>query len=114
MYSSRTSVPGHFGATIITVKSSRIFIPSSTILNPWEYDSVAPFFIKGITSLTTGEWFLSGVKFITISAVGINSLYVPTLKSFFVAFKYEGLLFSIAEFLSAYEIVSPESRIFNP
>ena len=36
LYSSRTSVPGHFGATIMTVMSSRICMPSSTMLNPWE------------------------------------------------------------------------------
>ncbi len=34
LYSSLNSVPGDFGAIIITVKSSLIFIPSSTILKP--------------------------------------------------------------------------------
>jgi len=73
LYSSRTSVPGHFGATMITVRSSRTFMPSSTMLKPCEYARVAPFFIFGITSLTTDVCCLSGVKFNTRSAVGIRS-----------------------------------------
>ena len=51
--SSLTSVPGHFGATIITVMSSLILIPSSTILKPCEYERIEFCFIKGITVLTT-------------------------------------------------------------
>ena len=51
LYSARTSEPGHFGATMITVRSGRICMPSSTMLKPWLYASVAPFFISGITAL---------------------------------------------------------------
>ena len=35
LYSSRTSVPGHLGAIITTVRSLRICCPSSTMLKPW-------------------------------------------------------------------------------
>ena len=98
-YSSLTSVPGHFGATIITVMSSLIIVPSSTILKPWEKDKTEFFFINGTTVETTLVWFLSGVKFITTSASGINSSKLPTLKLFFLAFKYDSFLESIDDCL---------------
>lgn len=50
LYSSRTSVPGHLGATIITVMSGRICIPSSTMLKPCEYARVDASFIIGLFS----------------------------------------------------------------
>mmetsp|Transcript_19762 Transcript_19762/g.59136 ORF Transcript_19762/g.59136 Transcript_19762/m.59136 type:complete len:273 (+) Transcript_19762:577-1395(+) len=73
LYSSRTSVPGHFGATMMTVKSSRTCMPSSTMLKPWLYERVAPCFINGITWDTTALCCLSGVKFSTKSASGMSS-----------------------------------------
>src|SRR5690606_27697053 len=100
-YSALTSLPGHLGATIITVRSFRICIPSSTILKPCEYDNVAPCFINGITALITEVCCLSGVKLITKSAVGINSSYVPTVNFLYVAFFQESLFCSIASLRKA-------------
>mmetsp|Transcript_11053 Transcript_11053/g.36462 ORF Transcript_11053/g.36462 Transcript_11053/m.36462 type:complete len:218 (+) Transcript_11053:675-1328(+) len=85
LYSSRTSVPGHFGATMMTVRSGRTRIPSSTMLKPCEYASVAPSFISGITALTTDVCCLSGVRLSTMSACGMSSSYVPTAKPLEVA-----------------------------
>ena len=113
-YSSLTSVPGHLGATIITVMSFLIFTPSSTILKPCEYDKIEFSFINGIAWLTTAVWFLSGVKFITISAWGTNSSNVPILKLFFEAFKKDSFLLDIEDCLNTYEISKPESLMLRP
>ena len=71
--SCHTSVPGPFGAHMITVISGRICIPSSIMLNPCEYQRAEPFFIFFITSVITGVCCLSGVRLPTKSAVGIIS-----------------------------------------
>lgn len=100
LYSSRTSVPGHLGATMITVRSGRICMPSSTTLKPCEYASVAPCFICGMMALTTAVCCLSGVRLSTMSACGISSSYVPTLNPFDVAFTKLARLDSIASLRS--------------
>jgi len=114
LYSSLTSVPGDLGATIITVISSLICVPSSTMLNPWEYERVEPFFIRGMISLITGVCCLSGVRFNTRSAEGISSSYVPTLNPFSVAFFHDCLFVSIDVFLKVYDTSSPLSLKLRP
>ena len=71
--SCQTSVPGPFGAHMITVSSFGICMPSSTILNPCEYQIVTPLRAYFKTSVITGVCCLSGVRFPITSAEGIIS-----------------------------------------
>mmetsp|Transcript_16226 Transcript_16226/g.50199 ORF Transcript_16226/g.50199 Transcript_16226/m.50199 type:complete len:292 (+) Transcript_16226:705-1580(+) len=114
LYSSRTSVPGHFGATMMTVRSSLTCMPSSTMLKPCEYASVAPCFIIGMTSETTAVCCLSGVRFRTRSADGTSSSYVPVVKPLPCALTNDARFSSMATWRSAYDTSQPESRMFRP
>ncbi len=84
------------------------------MLKPWLYASVAPFFMSGITAFTTDECCLSGVRLSTMSAPGISSSYVPTLKPLLVALTYDARFESMADWRSVYDMSHPESRMFSP
>ena len=58
-------------------RAHRTCMPSSTMLKPCEYASVAPCFMWGITAFTTAVCCLSGVRLSTMSAVGISCSHTP-------------------------------------